>query len=282
MERKSKKMLVPLIRVVVLAYLGLCVLLYVFQRRFVYFPSRGIWQTPSDAGLRHEDLRLDSSDGARLHAWFVPAEPAKGVIVFCHGNAGNISHRVDTLKIFHSLGYSTLIFDYRGYGESTGSPTEAGTYRDADAAWRYLTDKRGVSPDKIVVFGRSLGGAVAAWLAQEHKPGALVLESTFNSFVDMGSAIYWFLPVRLLARFKYDTAACAQKAGCPTLVVHSPQDDIIPFRLGRRLYEALPQPKELLQIRGDHNNGFMLTGADYTRGLQAFLDKHIAPESGSP
>ena len=275
-------MLVSLIRVVVLTYLGLCVLLYVFQRRFVYFPSRGLWQTPSDAGMAYEDLRIETSDRVALHAWFVPAEPAKGVIVFCHGNAGNISHRVDTLRIFHDLGYSTLIFDYRGYGESKGSPTEAGTYRDADAVWRYLTDERGVSPGKIVLFGRSLGGAVAAWLAQERTPGALILESSFNSFVDMGSAIYWFLPVRLLARFKYDTAAYAQKAGCPTLVVHSSQDDIIPYRLGRRLYEALPEPKEFFDIRGDHNNGFMLTGADYGRGLQAFLDKHVATKSGSP
>ena len=271
-------MLIPIVRTCALAYLGLCVCLYLFQRRFVYFPSRGVWQTPGDGGMAYEDLWLTTEDGIRIHAWLVPAEPAKGVILFCHGNAGNISHRVDTLRMFHALGYTSLIFDYRGFGDSDGTPGEQGTYRDVAAAWEYLVEDRGVSPRQIVIFGRSLGGSVAAWLSQDHTPAALVLESCFSSFVDMGKSAYWFVPVRLLARFKYDTTAYASKAGCPILVVHSPQDDIVPYRLGRRLYDALPDPKEFMEIRGDHNEGFMMTGEAYARGIDAFLSKHLAAD----
>jgi len=268
-------MALPYIRVVVLAYVGLCVLLYLFQRRMVYFPNRRLWQTPSDWGMAYEDVSFETKDGVRIHAWFVPAQPSKGVILFCHGNAGNISHRLDTLKIFKDLGYSTLIFDYRGYGRSKGRPTEMGTYRDVEGAWQHLVKQRGVAPDKVVLFSRSIGGPIAAWLAKEHTPGALILESTFNTFVDMGASAYWFVPVRLLCRFKYDTAAYAKEAECPILVVHSPEDDIVPYRLGRRLYEALPEPKEFLEIRGGHNYGFQTTGSAYVRGLREFLGKHV-------
>ena len=271
-------LLVPLVRTLVLAYLGLCVLMFVAQRRFVFFPSKGIFQTPSEWGLKYEDVRFRAEDGVQLHAWFVPAEPSKGVILFCHGNAGNISHRVDTIRIFHSLGYSTLMFDYRGYGESKGSSTEAGTYRDVDAAWRHLAQDRGISSDKIVVFGRSLGGPIAAWAARKHKPAALVLESSFSSVADMAASVYWFLPVRLLCRFRYATAEYAKEAGCPVLVAHSRADDIVPYRLGRQLYDALAEPKQFFEMHGDHNSGFMIMGPAYASGLEAFLDQHVSKE----
>jgi len=281
-ETKRKKLmsLLPFVRPLLLAYLGLCVLMFLAQRRLVFIPSRGIYQTPGEWGLKYEDVRFRTEDGVQLHAWFVPAEPAKGVILFCHGNAGNISHRVDTIRIFHSLGYSTLMFDYRGYGESKGSPTEAGTYRDVAAAWRHLVQDRGLSADKIVLFGRSLGGPVAAWAAKECKPAALILESTFSSVADMAASVYWFLPVRLLCRFEYATAEYANAAGCPVLVAHSQADDIVPYRLGRQLYDALPQPKQFFDMHGDHNNGFMIMGQAYAAGLKAFLDGQVAGKGG--
>lgn len=264
-------------RAAALVYLGLCVLMYLAQRRLVYFPSRAIVLTPGDMGMQYEDVALRTEDGVRIHAWFVPGDPDKATILFCHGNGGNLSHRVDTARVFHELGYSSLLFDYRGYGLSEGKPTEAGTYRDAAAAWDHLIQTRGLSARQIVVAGRSLGGAVAAWLAKERHPAALVLESSFSSFVDMGRAAYPIFPVRLLARFRYDTTAYAKEAGCPVLVIHSPQDDIVPYKLGCRLYDALPQPKEFLDIRGSHNDGYAVSGPMYTRGLADFLDRQLSP-----
>lgn len=266
-------MVFTLLKSAALVYVGLCVLLFLLQRKIVFVPSREMSQTPADGGLEYEDLRIATADGSQIHAWFLPAKKALGVILFCHGNAGNISHRLDTLLIFHRLGYSTLIFDYRGYGQSPGSPSEARVYEDADAAWRYLAEQRGVAASDIVIFGRSLGGPIAAWVAQKHKPRALVLESTFAHVADVGARIYWFLPVRLLCRMKFDTLGYASKAGCPILVVHSPDDDVVPYACGRKLFEGLPEPKEFFQLRGDHNYGFTNMGDAYVRGIGAFIEK---------
>ena len=281
MDQKRKKMLLSYLRVAALVYAGLCLLLYVCQRRLVYFPSRGQWGTPRDLGMAYEDVRITTEDGVRLHGWFVPAQASKGTILFFHGNAGNVSHRIDSIRIFRSLGYHTLIFDYRGYGQSEGKPSEEGTYRDAEAARRYLVEQRGVAPEKIVLFGRSLGGPIAAWLAKEHAPGTLILESTFTSLNDMAARLYWFVPVRLLSRFKYNTLAYAKQARCPILVIHSPEDDIVPYRFGRRLYEESSEPKEFLQIQGNHNTGFQIAGEAYVRGLREFFDKHVGRVSAS-
>ena len=266
------------IRIVIIlaaAYLGVCVLLVVFQARLVYFPFREIVSTPDAVGLPYEAVSFEAEDGVRLAGWFVPVEQARGVVLFCHGNAGNISHRLDTLRIFHDLRLSTLIFDYRGYGESQGRPGEQGTYRDAEAAWRWLVEEKGVPHGQIVVFGRSLGGGVASWLALEHEPGALILESTFTSLPDVGAKLYPFLPVRLLARIHYPTLERLPKLQCPVLVVHSPDDDLIPYAHGRRLFEAAPEPKAFLELAGDHNEGFITTGQAYPDGLDAFISQHV-------
>lgn len=146
-------------------------LIYIFQSRFVYYPIRTLSPNPSSIGLRFEDVHFETADGVQLSGWFIPCNGARGVILFCHGNAGNISHRLDSIAIFHRLGLDVFIFDYRGYGESEGKPTEYGTYQDAEAAWQYLIEERKVNPRRVVVFGRSIGGALAAWLAQHRKPG---------------------------------------------------------------------------------------------------------------
>lgn len=261
------------------AYLALALLAFLFQGHLVYFPnapSRALEATPESAGLAYESVDFSTDDGVRLHGWFLPGPAAaRATLLFCHGNAGNISHRLDSLKIFHDLGLSVLIFDYRGYGESDGRPSEAGTYRDAEAAWRYLTDQRGIAPENIVIFGRSLGAAVAAHLAAAHKPKALILESGFTSAPDLAAEIYWFLPVRWLLRLRYDAAAYLKQVRAPVLIVHSRDDEIIPFRHGRALFAAANEPKELLQIRGDHNQGFLISGRAYIDGIDAFLKAHL-------
>jgi fermentation-respiration switch protein FrsA (DUF1100 family) len=238
-------------------------------------PSRELATTPRAIGLAYEDVWLRTEDGVQLHGWHVPAAQARGTLLFFHGNAGNISHRLDSIRIFHDLGLSVLIFDYRGYGQSEGRPSEIGTQRDAIAAWRFLTEERGVAPQRIVLFGRSLGAAVAAWLATQRAPAALIVESAFTSVPDVAAEHYWWLPVRWLARFDYATRDYVQAVRCPVLVVHSPDDEIIAFRHGEAIYAAAREPKQLLRLRGSHNEGFLLSGATYTGGLDAFLTRYL-------
>ena len=262
---------VRVFRGLALAYGAVVLLVWAFQSKLVYFPDRQVQATPADFGVRYEEVPLTASDGTKLAAWFVPAPKDKGVILFCHGNGGNISHRLESLAVFRNLGYSVLIFDYRGYGRSEGSPSEEGTYRDARAAWEHLVHERNVPPGRIVLFGRSLGGAVAAKLASETDPAGLIVESAFTSIPDIGAERFWFLPVRLLSRFEYNTAGMIRQAGCPVLIVHSRDDEIIPFAHGRRLYEAAAEPKEFIEISGGHNDGFLTSGETYTTGLGWFL-----------
>ena len=269
------RMLGPVLISVAVVYVGLAALLYLFQSRLIYFPMREIAATPKAVGLAYEGVRFTAEDGTVLDGWFIPAGTPRATLLFFHGNAGNISHRLDSLVIFHRLGLSTFIFDYRGYGRSEGRPTEEGTYQDAMAAWRYLTEERGVSPEKIVLFGRSLGGSVAAWLAARHTPGALIVESTFTSVPDFASEMYPWLPARWLTRFRYDAVKHLSSITCPVLVVHSRDDEIIPVGHGRRLYEAAREPRQFLEIRGGHNGGFLQSGKEYIDGLERFLAAYL-------
>ena len=191
--------------------------------------------------------------------------------MFFHGNAGNISHRLDSIEIFHQLGLDTLIIDYRGYGQSSGKKTEQGTYLDAQAAWSYLVDERGVPAGEIIIFGRSLGGAVGAWLGARHTPAAVIIESSFTSGVDMARRLYPFLPARLITRLRYPVAQYARQLDGPVLVVHSRNDEIIPFEMGQSIYAAVKQRKSFLELRGDHNNGFFISRHDYVAGLDDFI-----------
>ncbi|MBU0908081.1 MAG: alpha/beta hydrolase [Proteobacteria bacterium] len=247
--------------------------LFVNQSRFIYFPDPTIFSTPEKLGLKYRSVTFATADNVNLDAWFIPAAEAKGVILFCHGNAGNISHRLETIDIFHRLGYSTFIFDYRGYGKSEGTPSEAGTYLDVEAAWDYLVSREKITPSQIIVFGRSLGGAIAARLCSRKEPRACILESTFTSAKDMAAAMYPFFPGRLLCRFQYNTETAVSKIRCPLLIIHSPDDDIVPFSHGRRLFAAAHAPKTFLQISGNHNAGFLLSAVRYKNGLEDFLDK---------
>jgi len=246
-------------------------LVWLFQGRLIYFPTQTLDATPTEIDLSYEDVRFKGEDGLALSGWFIPAERARGTILFCHGNAGNISHRLDSIAIFHRLGMHTFIFDYRGYGRSDGRPGEEGTYRDALAAWRFLVEKRHIPPEEIVIFGRSLGGAVAAWLAGRQTPGALILESTFTSIEDIASNLYPYLPVRHITRFGYHTTRTIATVRCPVLIAHSRDDDIIPFAHGEKIFQTAGEPKVFLEMAGSHNEGFMMTGAAYVEGLNAFL-----------
>ncbi len=268
------RMLWNIFILVALGYAALVALAYMFQTRLVYFPQIGreIAATPLAYGLAFEPVTLATADGEKLAAWWVPHERAAGTVLIFHGNAGNISHRLDYLTMFHRLGYASLIADYRGYGQSTGSPSENGTYRDAEAAWNWLTEERGLAAGDIVVLGESLGGAVAAWLAARVKPRALIIASAFTSVPELGAQVYPFLPVRLISRFSYDTREAIKAVKGPILIAHSREDDIIPFAHGKALYEAAREPKRFLEMRGGHNDGFIFMRQEWVKQLGAFLE----------
>ena len=259
-------------------YIIFAVYLFIFQSRYVYYPKLVLpilAADPSHIGLPFENISFETSDGLKLSGWFIPKENSRGVLLFCHGNAGNIGHRLESIQLFNRLGLEIFIFDYRGYGESEGKPTEKGTYQDAEAAWRYIVKVRQVDPDNVLVFGRSLGGGIASWIASKYTPGALILESTFTSLTDIAAARYWFIPIKFLMRLKYDTAEHLRKANCPTLIVHSHDDEEIPFIHGQRLFKIASEPKKLLEIAGTHNEGFITSGALYEDGLNNFIHQYV-------
>ncbi len=263
-----------IIKNILLLVLGLVLLngcMYLQQSSMIFFPYATLDQTPAEWGLVYEDVFLDTEDGVRLHGWYIPRHGSKQALLFFHGNAGNISHRGASVEIFHRLGLNVFIFDYRGYGKSEGKPDEKGLYKDARAAWRYLSKERGFGQEEIILFGRSLGGAVAAELATEIQPGGLILESTFSSAKDVANAVFPILSRLIFLRYDFDTAAHVRRVACPVLVLHSPDDEIIPFRLGEKVFQAANEPKSFVKMRGDHNSGILMSQPDYERALGAFV-----------
>ena len=273
-RRTPLSTVLSIVMLVAAGYAAVLLAVFVFQSRLVYFPnapSRAVGPGPDSIGLAHESLEIITEDGIRLQAWYVPARETRATVLFFHGNAGNISHRLDSLRVFNELDLATLIFDYRGYGRSEGEVSEQGIYRDAEAVWRHLTGERGIPAAEIVLFGRSLGAAVAASVASRHKPGALIIESGFVSVPEMAAEIYPWLPARWLARIEFPTGGYLQTVACPVLIVHSRDDEIIPFDHGLRLFEIAREPKQLLELRGGHNDGFLVSGRRYRDGLDAFV-----------
>jgi len=261
------------------AYVIYTTFFFILQSRYIYYPEGVLSADPASIGLDYESVSFKTQDGVRLSGWFIAGQGARGVLLFCHGNAGNMSHRLGLIQIFHRLGLDIFIFDYRGYGHSQGKPSEQGLYQDAEAAWRYLVRERRVSPDEIIVFGRSLGGAVAARLAQSHRLKALILESTFTSLGDIAAKVYPYLPTRLLLGSRFNTAGYLGRVDCPVLIVHSRQDEVIPFGHRRRLFERAREPKRFLEITGGHSDGFTTSGKQYEDGLKAFISGYTKANS---
>ncbi len=266
-----------LLRIVIIgvaAWVIVVIWVWMTQDRLVYFPQVGRDNpaTPAAARLQFEDLHLKTEDGETLAAWWVPApaEKARGAVLLLHGNAGSIADRIIYLPQFIAMGYGVLLVDYRGYGRSSGSPDEEGTYADARAAWRWLNE-RGFAAGDIVLVGESLGGAVAAELAARVQPRALLLLSAFTSVDDLGSELYPWLPVRWISRFRYDTLQGVKDYRGPVLVVHSRDDEIVPFAHARRLQAAAGARGQLLEMRGGHNDAFVFGKPEQVAAVAAFL-----------
>lgn len=223
---------------------------------FIYYPVKEIGKTPADIGLKYEKVSFKSADGISIYGWLVPSDKQRGIILYCHGNGGNISYYLDIIPLFNMIGFSVLMFDYRGYGESEGHPTEEGTYLDAEAAWNFLTIERGIHSSRIIIWGRSLGGSIAAWLAQNRIPAMLVIESSFNKLSDV-AGYHSFYAAGFIYRDLYQSTNYIKNVKCPVVVFHSPQDELVPFELGEKLFQNANEPKEFITISGSHNEGFI-------------------------
>lgn len=248
----------------------------IFEERLIFFPSTTLDVTPSSLGLRHEELTLETVDGQKLHAWFLPSPvevaTERYTVLICHGNAGNISHRLDRTLLMHAkLGTDVLLFDYRGFGNSSGHPDERGTYEDARTAYRYLVDERGVDARHLVLFGESLGAAVALQLATEVAAAGLVLEAPFTSIRDMAREVYPFLPSGWV-KTRYENIEKIPGLKTPLLVIHGSDDRTVPFAQGKAIFDAAPEPKRFLRVdHGGHSDAFLVGQDRYWQAWTDFL-----------
>jgi len=258
------------------------VYLYLIQDRMVFFPTRDLEASPGDIGLGFQEVRIDVTDGESIHAWYIPAPSGSHVtgrsgdggaptVLFCHGNAGNISHRLETIECLVTLGADVMLFDYRGYGRSDGAPSETNMYADAAACYSWLTGSQGVHSDKIVLFGRSLGGAVAIELASHVDCAGLIVESSFTSAREMGRLMFPYFPIGLLLRYEFNSIQKIGQINCPLLVTHSPSDDLVPFAMGRRLYDRAVDPKRFVELKGGHNERDYMADGAYIEAVRAIL-----------
>lgn len=261
--------------ILVLLVVALAVLLgraYYYQDDLIFPRTKAIYRTPADAPFlwEYEDVYVDVN-GYKTHGWMIPLEGARGFVLFSHGNAGNIADRLESIQLLRRMGFSVLAYDYGGYGNSEGHPSQARLYADAEAMWYYLTEERGVEADDVVIFGRSLGGAAAAHLATKTNSAAVILESTFTSIPDVVRTLPLGFLLALCIRHELPTIEKVNDIHSPLLIIHSKEDDIIPYALGRRLFDAANEPKTFFEIRGSHNEGFVLSMDSYMVAWNDFL-----------
>ena len=244
-----------------------------FEYKSIFYPARFIAATPAAIGLPFEDVFIKTRDNVTINGWLVKSSTGRGTLIFCHGNAGNIGDRLEKIQLFHQTGFNILIIDYRGYGRSRGRPDEDGIYRDAVAAYDYLRAREDIDHSRVIGYGESLGGAVIVDLAAQRDLAALIIHSSFTSAADMAKTIYPFIPSFLLGT-KLDSAAKISKIAAPKLFIHSRADEIVPFRLGERLYQAAARPKEFLEVSGGHNDTPDEALEKMAREIIAFLRRH--------
>jgi fermentation-respiration switch protein FrsA (DUF1100 family) len=260
----------------ILIYAGILILLRVYESKLIYFPGpeRTLAAPPSSLGLPVQRVEIPTEDAVQLVAWIIPAEPRSSLwLLICHGNAGNLSEFDRPLHYagLRQLGLNLLAFDYRGYGESGGAPSETGLYRDASAAYRYLTNQRGVNPEHVIMFGHSLGSAVAIDLASRVPAAGLIVEGAFTSATDRGQELYPYIPVRWIAASRFGSIEKIRSVTVPKLFLHATEDEVIPLAHGRRLYEAAPAPKTFVELRGGHGDAFDVDSARYFGSIAKFL-----------
>lgn len=273
---KAARMFLWIILFAAIFVILLSLLLFFVQGRMIYHPGRHLSVTPDELGLNYEDVFIEVDDHSKIHAWYFPADGDGPTVLFCHGNAGNISHRLETVHFLLTQGASVLLFDYRGYGRSDGSASEQHTYEDAEAAYRWLVGPKGAGNGDIVIMGRSLGGAVAIDLASRVPCRGLIIESAFTSIEDMGRRMFPFLPINLLLRYHYNSERKIAGLDCPVMVAHSPSDEVIPYEMGVRLFRAAKEPKVFVELTGGHNDRAYFEDPAYVKALHNTLDGTVS------
>jgi pimeloyl-ACP methyl ester carboxylesterase len=266
------------VRITLGVVLGATLFLVTFEKRLIYYPAKTLDVTPTALSLPFEEIQIDVEPGVRIHGWFIPAAtgPSRATVLFSHGNAGNIADRLDRVASLRDLNVDFLLYDYRGFGRSTGDPDEEGTYRDGRAAWDHLVKKRSVDPARVVLMGESLGCAISIQLALEHKAAGLVLEAPFASIRHMAGAIYPYLPLGYFVRTRYDNLAKIERLSMPLLVVQGTRDEVIPVAQGRMVFAAAPEPKRFLAIEGAHHNDvYVIGGKVYRDALSEFIGRAV-------
>jgi hypothetical protein len=264
---------------VTVGLLVIVLLVRLLENRFIYFPPRDAEAvaSPASYGLRVEDVWVGTGNGLRLHAWFLRAPSSPRVLLVFHGNAQNLGHGLGRLRMLARLGVNVLALDYRGYGKSEGSPDEVGIYRDAEAAYRYLTEIQGFHPKNIVLYGQSLGGAVAIDLASRHECGGLIVESSFTTGREMARRAFRIPLLEYLIESRFDSLAKIKKVRSPILITHGTRDEVVPFSMGQRLYEAAPEPKTFLPVKdAGHNDVFEVGGEKYLEALRTLVGMPVA------
>jgi fermentation-respiration switch protein FrsA (DUF1100 family) len=248
------------------------------EKKIIFHPAKfpeGYWD-PASLGLKAQDILFQSEDGVNLHGWYVPTPGARATLLWFHGNAGNLSHRLDNIQRLLSLNFNIFIFDYRGYGKSEGEPDEKGIYKDSQAAYNKILELEGVSVDSLFLFGRSLGGICAVETALNNSARGLILESTFTSASDMSRKIMPLIPLGWAIRSKLDAINNVPKLKLPKLFLHGDRDEVVPFDLGRKLYEAAADPKSFYIIQGaGHNDTYIMGGRDYYNALDDFITETL-------
>jgi fermentation-respiration switch protein FrsA (DUF1100 family) len=269
---KLLNMLLTIGIAIVVLYAAACIYVFFAQSQMVFYPTSTIAVTPTELKLGYEDVRIEQSPEEIVHGWYLTAadstDLAGKTVLFCHGNAGNLSHRMQTAVYLLDMGVNVLMFDYRGYGQSTGSPTEENVHADALAAYQWLVSEKSIRPVDITVFGRSLGGAVAVDLAGRVTVGGLIVESSFTSVHDMGRKLFPYLPVKFLIRYDFNSLEKIRNVTVPVLITHSPDDDMIPYSMGERLFEAAGEPKLFCRLSGLHNERDYFNNPEYKAALR--------------
>ncbi len=262
--------------------LALLAVLYASVRYFewsnFYVPRREWLANPGLFGLEYEDVTFISEDGRVLSGWWVPHPAARGALIYCHGNACNIGDLADVIATLRRLRLHLFVFDYRGYGKSRGIPTEQGTYRDARAAYEVVRARyEDAESPPVLAYGHSLGGPVALQLALDKPVRGVITEGAFSSSLDIGRLLYPGLPLRHLLHFKYDAAEKAAAVRVPKLFAHSPDDRIIPYELGQKLYHAAAEPKTFVLLKGDHSDNDWTRNPEAWSALEAFVEGVLGP-----
>ena len=242
---------------------------------FLYHPHQSLESNPEGLSIKYENVKFTAKDNTKLHGWFFPPSSSdNSVILWAHGNAGNISHRIENILLMRkNLDVGVFIFDYRGYGLSEGKPNEKGLYADMEGAYLWLSKR--IPENRIVLFGRSLGAAIATKLSIEKRSSqSLILESPFENTIEMGKRIFPFLPLRWLMKQKFDTKAIIHSVEIPLLLLHGDKDTIVPFQQGKNLFDLASEPKQFFQIKGaNHNDTFSIGGKRYWQIWKQFLMK---------